>query len=100
MSAKTRRPTPDQLARQAALLTARERVHFRRLLRDLGILERAPRGEYKRERNDAIRHARFVRRLTIADIAKQEGMSISAVRMVLYRTAHVSESCAWIKSHS
>ena len=81
----------------AALPPAEQRRLVRRL-KDLGILDRQPRGERKAARNDRIR-AKHARGLSPGLIAKQEGMTRGAVRMVLRRgkrAGYVGRTCALI----
>lgn len=84
------------LVNAVASLTPAKRQRFFRQLKDRGILERPPRGEYRAERNERIR-AKRRRGLSPGQIGKQEGMTRNAVRMVLYRdkrARHVRKTCA------
>jgi len=86
----------DDLAAQLAALPPSERRRLVRRLKDLGVLERRPRGERKSERNARIR-AMSARHLSPGQIAKIEGMTRNAVRMVLYRSKrarYVRPTCA------
>jgi hypothetical protein len=93
-----RRPRPglDELAGRLAALPPSQRARLVRRLKDLGVLGRRPRGERFKERNDRI-EARHDRGLSPGQIARQEGMTRNAVRMVLYRrkrARHAKRTCA------
>jgi hypothetical protein len=68
-------------------LTPPQRKQFLRKLRDFGIIGRRPRGERKLHRNDVICTSRAEGK-SITSIARNEGMTYGAVRMVLYRRRH------------
>jgi hypothetical protein len=91
-----RRDAVEHAVAAALALSPAEHRRFVRRLKDAGALERRPRGERLKVRNDRIQ-AMHDRGLTPGQIAKREGMSRGAVRMVLRRrkrAGYADPACA------